>query len=566
MRRSRQARRLSVLATVVAAAALSLGAQSLAPIGAANATAAGGHRTGIIAGVVKPRGTGMLDCNGLSPIQRPAKRGLMCEDPRGSWGGRFYENGHYIGHDEPSVRFLSRQRGSGNNVTMTERLPRDPAARPTARHPGHDVTHWFELSVAPWISLTVCDPNSAPLAPCKPRSDSNAPHGTFAGAGAAFVELQFYPPGFAPFADSISCDNTHWCSALNIDSLECTGNGSGPCNNNCVEPVNFAFVQHNGRPTGPPSPELSNLRTFTPNRQTLLMRPGDLIRIHMFDAKIKNGHALEVRETDLSTGQSGFMIASGANGFMTTNPFSCKGHGFNFQPEYSTARPANIIPWGIGPYMINNQFEIGHFEPCTSVSGKGITHLNKTVTDVFYKTCHGPYERAKDTARKFEPNDAPCFRAGDTHGGRAPPNVMTGCDVFFNAIGDLEYDGTPYIRDWPDSLMPHRFPSPFLARPPTTVGGHGYPQIQFMTDASATEFNTNCNLVNGSGCVLPPKGPGRFYPYWTLARVHGRCVWEFGNMTNGLVFGKDRQYGTVRPNTMGAFVGPVLPNRGCRRG
>jgi hypothetical protein len=559
MRRSGSARRLPVLAVVVTGAVISLGAQALVP--AASASTA---RPAVIPGHTKPRPVGMLDCNGLSPIQRPAKLGLMCADPRGPWGGRFYENGHYIGHDEPSVRFLSNRRGSGNNVTMTERLPRDPSASPTVRRPGHDVTHWFELSVAPWLSITVCDPNSAPLAPCKPRSDSNAPHGKFSGGGAAFVELQFYPPGFAPFDDNISCDNSHWCSALNIDSLECTGNGSGPCNNDCVEPVNFGWVQRNGVPTGPPSPQLSNLRTFSPNRQTLRMRPGDLIRIHMFDAKIKNGHALEVRETDVSTGQSGFMIASGANGFKTTNPFTCKGHGFNFQPEYNTAGTANIIPWGIGPYMINNQFEVGHFEPCTSVSGKAVAHLSKTVTDVYYKTCHGPYEKTKDSGAKFEPNDSPCFRKGDTHGGLAPPNIMTGCPVFFDAIGDLDYDGTPYYRDWPDSLKAHRFPSPFLAQTPTT-GGHPYPRFQFMTDTSATEFNTKCNLVNGKGCVMPPKGPGHFYPYWTLARVHGQCAWEFGNMTNGAVYGKDKQYGTVRPDTMGAFVGPVLAYRGCGR-
>ncbi len=104
------------------------------------------------------------------------------------------------------------------------------------------------------------------------------------------------------------------------------------------------------------------------------MNPGDKITVHMFNAKIPGGHALEVRETDLTTGQSGFMIASAANGFMNTSPFSCKGHRFNFQPEYSTARARNIIPWGIGPYMINDQYEIGHFEPCTSVTGKAHRH------------------------------------------------------------------------------------------------------------------------------------------------------------------------------------------------
>ena len=122
------------------------------------------------------------------------------------------------------------------------------------------------------------------------------------------MELQFYPPGFAPFADSISCDNTHWCSALTIDSLECAADGT--CNPDCEEPVNFGFIQTNGVPARPPSPQLSDLSTLTPNAQTLLMNPGDVIRLSLFNAKIPGGHALEARETDFTTGQSGFMIAS----------------------------------------------------------------------------------------------------------------------------------------------------------------------------------------------------------------------------------------------------------------
>jgi hypothetical protein len=140
---------------------------------------------------------------------------------------------------------------------------------------------------------------------------------------------------------------------------------------------------------------------------------------------------------------------------------------------------------------------------------------------------------------------------------------VTGCDVFFNAIGDLNYDGTPYRPDWPNSLVAKTFPSPFLQQQPTTVGGAPYPSIQFMTDASATEFNTDCNLHSGSGCVLPPKGPGHFYPYWTKAKVGGRCLWEFGSMRNGHTFGGVAQYGSVHPGTVGAFVGPIRRNPNC---
>jgi hypothetical protein len=505
---------------------------------------------------VRPNKVGELDCNGLSPTQHPVKPAIQCADPRGSDEGRFEENGHYIGHDEPSVRFLSSEPGSGANTTLTERLPVEPAALPTVRHPGRDVTHTFELTIAPWLSTDVCDPQSTPMLPCAPESDANAPNGSYPGAGAAFVELQFYPPGFAPFSDSISCDNTHWCSALTIDSLECAADGT--CNPDCTEPVNFAFIQNNGVPTGPPSPQLSDLTTLTPNSRTLLMNPGDVITVRMFNAKIRGGHALEAKETDLTTGRSGYMIASAANGFMNTSPVDCSGTPFNFQPEYSSARAQNIIPWGIGPYMINDEFEVGHFEPCKSVSNPVIA----PGSDTYYTNCSGPYESsAEDPA--LEPDDAPCYPFGDTHGGTAAPNLVTGCDVFTDAIGDLDWDGTPYYPDWPDSVTPDRFPSTFLQLQPTTNGGHRYPQIQFMTDASASELNTNCDLNSGAGCVLPPKGPGNFYPYWTQARVAGACVWEFGNMRNGNAFGGDAQYGSVGPGTIGAFAGPIRPNPNC---
>ena len=512
---------------------------------------------------VKPNAIGLLDCNGLSRSQKPVKDGIACQDPKGSWDGRFYENGHYIGHDEPSVRFISNQPGSGDTVTYAEQLPVDPAARPTVAKPGHDVTHMFELTPAPWFSIDVCDPDSTPLNPCTPESDANAPSGSYAGGGAAFVELQFYPPGEAPVIDNTSCDNTHWCSALTIDSLECQGSGMNPspCNPNCTEPVNFAFISTNGVPAGPPSPQLSDNATLTPDAHTLMMNPGDDIVVSMFDAKVPGGHALEAKEIDLTTHTAGYMIASAKNGFMNTDPTTCDGTPFNFQPEYSTAAAGNYLPWGFGPYMINDEYEIGHFEACSSITGPQ-TFTSGSFSDTYYTNCISPYETQEENPN-LEPDDSPCYPAGDTHGGTTAPNLVTGCDVFFDAIGDLDYDGSPYWADWPDSLHPGPFPTPFLQLQPVTAGGRQYPQVQFETDNSATQLNTNCSPVTGQNCVLPPVGPGNFYPYFTQARVGGLCVWEFGNMTNGNTFGGDKQYGSVTASTIGAFAGPIRPNPHC---
>jgi len=483
------------------------------------------------------------------------KRTLICADPRSfTPGERFEENDVYVGHDEPATRFLSSRAGSGGDVTFRETLPVEPAAKPTVSTPGHDVTHFFELSVAPWFGMALCDPQSFPQTPCTPNSDRNAPGGRYPGGGSAFTELQFYPPGFAPIVDAGSCDNVHWCAALLTFEFEATA--GGVLNNNCVEPVNFAFVQLDGTPTGPPNPQQMNLSTFTPNSKTLLMNSGDRISVHLFDANLGGGqHALREVVTDHSTGQTGFMTASAANNFTQTSIVDCSGTPFNYEPAYSTARPANVVPWAILQGAVFNQFEIGHFEPCKTISGP----FQETVgsfTDTAWSHCHGPYEQPTDPNTAND--DPPCYPKGDTHGGIAAPNLVTGCEPVIGplpASSDLDFDGTSYWPDWPNKLRPGPFPTPFLQQQPTTVGGHSYEQIQFQTTIPASE--SNCDFSTGTGCVVPPPGPGNFYPYYTLAEVGGTCVWEFGNMTNGRTFGKDAQYGSFIRESL---RGPIMRN------
>jgi hypothetical protein len=425
--------------------------------------------------------------------------------------------------------------------------------------PGHDVNHYAELTVAPWFSMALCDQYSYPLLPCQPQSDANAPAafmgggpvlpGVYPGAGSSFLEMQFYPPGEAPFIDNISCNSKNWCASLHINDLECTANFV-TCNPDCVEPTNFAFIQTNGVPTGPPSPQLMDAASSTPNSHTLLMNPGDHLRIHIWDAPVP-GHpgqkALKTSIDDLSTGQTGFMQASAANGFMATNITDCSGTPFNYEPEYNTAAPDNVVPWAADLVDVSTQFEIGHFEACSSVSQP--INVNtipfpglSEITDVTWNRCHGPYENtAPKGSEKTEPGDAFCYPKGDMHFGLAKgsPDIVTGCvdDVFQN--GDLNFDGNPYWADWPTSTAPNRFPSTFLQAQPTTNGA-GYPRMQFQTDAALSE--ASCVFPNPAGCkVPPPAAPGKFYPYWTL---HG-CTLEFGNMTNGNTFGKQAQYGHI---------------------
>src|SRR5579871_1391491 len=440
---------------------------------------------------------GSLDCNGYSAIQAPLKPRMYCADFYTAWGqwpgGRGYDNGHYVGHDEPSISFYSTRHHSGNSVRWEVTLPTD---RPLP------AVQTFELTPAIWFAMALCDPNSFPNGPCIPDSDENAP----AATGSAFLELQLYPPGFPPWITQISCDLTHWCAALNIDSLEVMSNGN--LNPNCTEPINFAWLQTNGVPTGPPGPAIATVATYTPNAQTLRMNSGDRLRITITDT----GSGLLTRIEDLTTGQSGYMVASGANGFQNTDPNSCAGTNFDFHPEYDTAKYGNFVPWAALQANITLAFETGHFSP-------GVNGDNDS-------------------------DDAPCF----------PGPTVAGC------VGeDLDYDGTSYRKDWPDGSNKKATPMQIYAAAGNGIGpafrsdasgryDQAYPIMQFETDISAT--NSNCQ-PNGIGCTVPPAN-ARFYPFWSVQTgggwpADGSCTLLFGDMTGAgiLDFGRDKEYGAA---------------------
>lgn len=452
---------------------------------------------------------GSLDCNGFSLIQKPLRLVDACTDLRGLNGQRAEDNGHYIGHDEPSMGFYSSVPNSGNNMQWLITLP---VERPLP------ATQTFENYITFWFSLALCDPGSFPRGACIPDSDANDPH----KAGSAFLEMQFYPPGNPPFITQISCDLTHWCASLHINSLEVTDQGR--LNPNCAETTNFAFIQRDGIPTGPPGPNTMNAASATPNSQTLLMNQGDLLRITIQDVPGDVLGGVRTLIEDLTTRQSGFMIASAHNGYQTTNPNTCVGTDFSFHPEYDTAKFGNFVPWAALQANVNIAVEIGHFTP--GANG----------------------DNDKD--------DAPCF----------PGPTVAGC------LGaDVDFDGTSYLADWPDGTS-NNATSFSLGSVlgngigPLSVSGEGkfdqpYSQIQFETEVAASE--TTCH-PNANGCVVPPR-PAAFYPFYSLSTSRG-CALMFGNFggTNNN-FGGDAQYGPPNvawffaTNSSGIQDNPCIP-------
>jgi hypothetical protein len=601
---SRQNRRwLALLAAVGLFLAMGVLAE-VAPSssGASSPSSAGTHWT-------PANKTSEVDCNGWSSKYSPVKASMrsLCTDPiqiKGGKAARFIDNGWYVGHDEPSVKFISNTPGTGNTMTYYMEIPVDPTKAPA---PSGSVTDYGQLSIAPWFGLPICDPLSYPQKPCKPDSNSN--NGSISdpdAAGSAFLELQLYPPGFTPFVDSESCSQTQWCGALTIDSLECSF-GFATCNPDCEEPGNFAFLQTNGVPTGPPSPQLADVTTYLPNADTLMINPGDVIQISISDPTA--GLTTTIR--DLTTGETGYMVASSANGFMDTNIKNCDGRPFTFHAEYSSAAQKNQVPWAALEGGVLMEEEIGHSEVCNALAYKEPYDLVGPHGQSFedpdtYQTCIGGSE-GRTSVGEGPCNEQGICRNAETEGTTGPiacptDNAGTGqlCEfadgfcfpkgdrmvmvdhhpvVAYARIsqcfadrwqnGDLDFDGLSYISSsWPDGTADH--PTPVRYVGPFDAKGNPYPTIQFESDIAGSEFL--CDTTTGTNCDVKPLGSD-FYPFYSLNDSEplkgvntpaGACVWNFGRAIKGLTtqdFGGDAEYGTPAVSRYGGtLISPPTAN------
>ena len=93
---------------------------------------------------VKPNAVNELDCNGWSKAYKTVRKlaGDLCTDPTKIVNGKghpYVDNGWYVGHDEPGIRFISSTPGSGNTFTVDTKLPVDPAAAPNRVRKRHQL-------------------------------------------------------------------------------------------------------------------------------------------------------------------------------------------------------------------------------------------------------------------------------------------------------------------------------------------------------------------------------------------------------------------------------------------
>ncbi len=458
---------------------------------------------------------------------------------------KVFGQGIYVGHDEPSNLFYSNVPGSGNQMRYQLTLPRDPS--PSAPlSPGKSFN--FELHPAFWFGMAMCDTQSYPelLKNCTPDSDKNIvdPAISPRHPGVAFMEMQFYPPGwvFFPQAGGISCDKTKWCAALNIDSLSENPVTGQMQNTTCqgiagLEYVNFAFITLSGTSQAPASPVNATSATFTPDpTKDLFMNSGDRLTVTMHDTN----HGLKIVIDDQTTGQNGSMTSSAANGFgqvkFDPTGTSCVNIPYNFHPMYSTSSERTRVTWAAHSYNIAFSDEIGHFDICTAISAPG-------------GKCTG-IEGIKNDQEPADADDVVCQPAS-----ASLLVKVTGC-VNPAAINQ-GFDGTPYQDLWPDGNT-RLHPTPILFTSPLTGSGYNvqYSRTAFETNLPRIE-NPPCDRFTGSGCTLIPTTddlgpsgapePAVFYPFFSTANRGGGCVWQEGNhiprSTND--FGQNAQYGSL---------------------
>jgi len=479
-----------------------------------------------------------------------------CVDAAGTIAGK------YVGHDEPSVLFKSGRPGSGNDMTYTITLPKDPKTQPNASGAGGSTWN-FQLRPTFWFGLTLCDTESAPefTKTCKPDSDGNnlvcsnpnAPDYIGKHPGNAFMELQFYGPGYVPQFEGFGCTAHQYCAAMTIDSLGLNQNtgvaNTKACNNFILggeEPINWAYITRNGVSQAPANPLFTG--TFTnPNfsavnpdvNKDLLMNPGDRIRFHMHDTPA----GFRVDMTDLSTGKHGSMTASTANGFAhvlyTPNSGTCQSAPYAFHPEYSTANPRGNT-WSAHTYNVAMSDEIGHFENCLAIDANGNC------------TSAGAQDPSLDA------DDTGCVPGADS-----TVVKINGC---FAADGD--YDGQSYRKDWPGT-NPNPFldralhPTPVLFTSPLTRGKN-YSTVAFETDLpriEAADSQANppfCDRVTGANCVNPPAG-AQFYPFYTTTFRHGVCNWQQGGR---FIPGTVNKFGGSSTAEFGPLLRTLYPEAG----
>jgi hypothetical protein len=317
-----------------------------------------------------------------------------------------------------------------------------------------------------------------------------------------------------------------------------------------LETFQFAFVTRNGVSQAPANPIDSTLASFTPDpSQDLFMSSGDNLQVSLHDTA--NGVQAEIN--DLTSGQSGSMTASPANGFAqiqyAPTGTSCNAIPYAFHPMYSTSSEQTRVIWAAHSYNVAFSDEIGHFENCNGAPVPATPFgLDPSGNPV---TCPaGNTEGSGANQTPTDNDDDFCFPASE-----ALLYAVQGC-----TDSNTGFDGLSYQPVWPDGNK-GLHPSSVLFGSPLTGSNYDQSYDRAAFEADLPRIESTCNRGTGAGCTLIPttdKGtPAAFYPFFSTRTTGPRCQWQFGNAIPGNTdeFGRNSQYGSLLPSTYLIFGG-----------
>jgi hypothetical protein len=300
-----------------------------------------------------------------------------------------------------------------------------------------------------------------------------------------------------------------------------------------LETTAFALLTLDGKSQAPGDPLNSD-----PNKQavipgeTFLMNPRDKLIVTIRDTE----DGLRTIVKDLTTGQTGFMTASPANGFaqiiFDPNATTCTSRPYAFHPMYATSSEHTRVPWAAHSYNVAFSDEIGHYNYCDAQDGSIIPGLLGACLSSPVENqvdSHGVHNEVDD----FFCVDPP----SSTVFGSAFP--LGGC-----LDSDVDFDGVPYRNAWagtgPDPYGFSAVPSPILFTSPKFRSKDGewededeegrlksFHRVSFETDLPAIEDSTVCDVLTGNGCVNPPPG-ALFYPIYSTTEIGEGCWWQLG--------------------------------------
>ena len=224
-------------------------------------------------GRVAPNPASELDCNGRSPKYATVRTiAATCTDPIKIVNGkrlRFNDNELTSATTSPASSSSRAPPGSGNTMT----LPDEDAGGPAEVSDPIGQRHQLRSS-SPCALVRPPDvrPELLPAEPVHPGQRHQLRSGQRPTTPGRSWNCSCTRRA-TPRSPTGELQPDQVVRGVTIDSLEGSFNFV-TCNATCEEPVNFAYLQPNGVPAGPPSPQLSDVSIASPNGQHAEDQPG----------------------------------------------------------------------------------------------------------------------------------------------------------------------------------------------------------------------------------------------------------------------------------------------------